>query len=633
MADDPKDATGVDADFAAAVDHYQNGRLTEARHLAERVVVHMPNHAAAWHLLGVLHSLTGNQADARVALEKAVHSNPHDPGAAFNLATLLAQLGEHKEAIDNYTRVLAHQPDNRQARLGLAFALACHGRKRQAVGEFRHVLKDDPANLTASQKLASLLETMGLPDQAVDVLDAALLLNPESVPLLTNLAMMLKRIGRLDQAEQAALRLKEKQPQDSEMLALLGGIVRDLGRAREAIAYCGEAIRLKPDSINGHLNLAAALFDVGEFDGAMVCYRKVLELDSSSADAHAGFGAAHQVTGRVAAAIRSWRRTIQLRPDDALAHFNLALALLSAGRYAEGWAEYEWRWKTQRFQRERRGYREPLWDGRDLDGRRLLVWTEQGFGDCFQFARYLPLLAGKGGTVLLEIQPELERVMRDIAGVDRMMPRGRDLPGFDCHVPLMSLPRLFGTTLATVPATVPYLAAEPARVAAWRARLDAYPGFRIGFVWQGSIRHQSNHLRSMSVETLAPLLDLPCVVGVSLQKGEGAAQIADAGLAGRMLDWTDEMDGDGAFVDTAALIETLDLVITVDTAVAHLAGALGRPVWLLLGSAPDFRWLLTRDDSPWYPTMRIFRQTARRQWTAVIEAARAALARRLAGGR
>lgn len=631
MARKPGTTHDPEADFAAAVEHYQNGRHTEARHLAERVVLYNPAHSAAWHLLGVLHSMTGNQANARVALEKAVRSNPGDSGAAFNYAMLLAQIGEHKEAVDNFRRALSGQPDNLQARLGLAHSLAQYGRKPQAIQEFRRVLAADAGNMPAAFELSDLLLASALPEAAVEVLEAARVAHPDNATLTLRLILMLKRIGKLERAEQVALAQHQRRPDDADLLAVLGGIVRDRGRAPEAIAYCGEAIRLKPNTVDGHLNLAAALFDVGEFDGAVVCYRKVLELDPKSVEAQAWLGSVLQVTGRIGPAIRSLRKAITMQPDMPLAHFNLALALLSVGRYPEGWAEYEWRWRTEGFQRERRDFRIPQWNGGDLAGKRLLVWTEQGFGDCFQFARYLPLLSGRGGEVAVEIQPALERVMKSLAGVDQWIVRGKLLPKFDCHIPLMSLPHVLRTTLATVPADIPYLSAEPERVAMWKERLAGLPGFRIGLCWQGSQRHHSNYLRSLPVSALAPLVDLPGVGAVSLQR-DGAEELAKAGLADRVRDWTGEMDRDGAFVDSAAIIDNLDLVVTVDTAIAHLAGALGRPVWLLLGAAPDFRWLLTREDSPWYPTLRIFRQQKQKDWGPVVERVRHALARRIEGG-
>jgi tetratricopeptide (TPR) repeat protein len=637
MAEDPKrigpKPTDPEADFNAAVEHYQAGRLTEARHLAERVVSHVPNHAAAWHLLGVLHSATGNQANARIALEKAVRSNPQDSGAAYNLATLLAQLGEHKEAADNYRRSLLTQPDNHQARLGFAQSLRRAGRARPAIAEYRRLLAADPHHLVAALELADMLVTAQLPDQAIDVLDAARIAHPDNPTLLKALIAIQRRLGRFEQAEDTAMALKLRRPDDPEVIALLGGILRDRGRPREAIAYCGEAIRLNPKSVVAHINLGAALFDTGEFEGAIVCYRKALELDPASADAQAWLGSTLQVTGRIGPAIQALRKALGARPDDALAHLNFAIALLSVGRYREGWREYEWRWKTDGFQRERRSFREPLWDGGDLAGKRLLIWTEQGFGDAIQFLRYVPLLAAQGVSVALEIQPALKHLMRGLDGIETLVERGATLPRFDCHVPAMSLPNRCGTSFTSIPAFVPYLKAERARIATWRARLAALPGFRIGLCWQGSIRHQVNHLRSLELATLAPLLDMPGVSVVNLQKGPGREQIAESGLGDRLTDWTGEMDPPGeAFCDTAALIAGLDLVVTVDTAVAHLAGALGRPVWLLLGSAPDFRWLLTREDSPWYPGLRIFRQEKQGDWAPVVERARDALARRVAGG-
>jgi tetratricopeptide (TPR) repeat protein len=633
MADETERRSDPEADFNAAVEHYQAGRLTEARHLAERVVSHRPNHAAAWHLLGVLHSAAGNRANARIALEKAVKSNPQDSGAAYNLGTLLSQLGEYKEAADNFRRSLLQQPDNHLARLGFAQSLRRSGRPRPAIAEYRRLLAADPAQLVAALELADLLVTAQLPDQAIDVLDAARAAHPGNPALLKALVTVQKRLGRLAQAEEAAMALKAQRPDDPEIMALLGGILRDRGRPREAIAWCGEAIRIAPNGVDAHLNLAASLFDVGEFEGAAVCYARVLELAPDSAEAHAWLGSTRQVQGRIGAAIASLRKSIALNGEEPLAHFNLGMALLSVGRYREGWREYEWRWKTERFQRERRSFREPLWDGGDLAGKNLLVWTEQGFGDAFQFLRYVPVLAAQGVSIALEIQPELKRLVHGLDGVETLVARGEKLPHFDCHVPLMSLPHRCGTALASVPAWVPYLKAERARIAMWRERLATLPGFRIGLCWQGSLRHQTNHLRSLELAALAPLLDVPGVSAISLQKGPGREQIAPSGLGPRLTDWTAAMDGPGeAFCDTAATITALDLVITVDTAVAHLAGALGRPVWLMLGAAPDFRWLLTREDSPWYPGLRIFRQTTRGDWAPVVGAVCAALARRIAGG-
>jgi hypothetical protein len=308
---------------------------------------------------------------------------------------------------------------------------------------------------------------------------------------------------------------------------------------------------------------------------------------------------------------------LRLDPQSASTHWNRALALLQGGDYARGWPEYEWRWRRPGA-RPRLSTDRPAWDGRPLEGRTILLWCEQGLGDAIQFARYAPRVQRQGGRVLLQCPGILRALFRTLPGVEAVLAEGEALPAFDVHAPLLSLPALLGTTLATVPAEVPYLSADPALVGAWRKKLAAVPGLRVGVAWQGNPHHKWDRHRSVHLAAFAPLARVGGVRLVSLQKGPGAEQLA--ALRGRLpvVDFGDDLGASGPYPDTAALMRGLDLVVTVDTATAHLAGALGVPVWVPLSTIVDWRWLLGREDSPWYPTMRLFRQAQLGDWGPVF---------------
>ncbi len=314
-------------------------------------------------------------------------------------------------------------------------------------------------------------------------------------------------------------------------------------------------------------------------------------------------------------ALASYGKAIALQPDHAEAHWNESLLRLLSGDFARGWSKYEWRWRSRALAFRHRNFLQPLWLGADpIQGKTILLHGEQGLGDTIQFCRYAPLVAARGAQVILEVDESLRELVTGLAGVSRCVAKGDSLPEFDLHCPLLSLPLAFGTRLETIPATTPYLRAPARAVASWEARLAETNRPRIGMVWSGDARHKEDRNRSIGLRTLLPLLGVPATF-VSLQRDVRAV---DA----QLLHERDDMlhfGGDlRSFSDTAALISHLDLVITVDTSVAHLAGALHRPVWILLPFIPDWRWLLDREDSPWYPTARLFRQAASREWQGAV---------------
>lgn len=462
------------------------------------------------------------------------------------------------------------------------------GDLQQAEACYRQALTFDPAHADSLHFLGLIAFQIGRYDLAVAQIGTAIKLRPQAAHYHCNLANALFHQARLDEAE-AAYR---------------------------------EALRLAPNDPIAHNNLGNVLRAAGQLDRAEGSYRTALRLKPDFPDAHNGLGVNLSSLGRYAEAEACYREAVRLAPDYAEAHYNIAGTLLLAGRFDEAWPEFEWRWKVTEDRLSARDFAQPIWQGEDISGKVILLHAEQGLGDTLQFCRYAPLVAARGAGVVLEIQPPLQGLLSTLAGVENLVMQGDPLPQFDLHCPLMSLPRAFGTKLETIPAEVPYLKADPVLVARWSDRVSGFDGLRVGLVWAGNPRRFSAELsavdrrRSIALEQFAPLAALPGLVLISLQKGEAAAEIDSAPPGLVIHDWTHELDN---FADTAALIDTLDLVISVDTSVAHLAGALGRPVWLLNRFDTCWRWLLEREDSPWYPGLRQFRQPRPGDWDSVLE--------------
>jgi hypothetical protein len=383
------------------------------------------------------------------------------------------------------------------------------------------------------------------------------------------------------------------------------------------VSLLATVLQFQPDHLEAHNRLGILLAKQGRQEEALPHFLAVLRLDPRQARAHNNLGAALSELGRPAEALASFERALELWPDYAEAHKSRAMVRLLRGDFERGWAEYEWRWQCQDF--SPRAYRQPPWDGSPLGGRTVLLHTEQGLGDTIQFIRYAPLVRACGGRVVVECERALLPLLRSCPGVADWIAAGAALPEFDVRLPLLSLPRALGTTLATVPAAVPYLAADPDLVARWRRELSFSDGVKVGVVWQGNPKNAADRRRSVPLLQFEPLARVEGVRLVSLQKGPGAEQLAEATGRFPVTDYGSRLDvGAGAFVDTAAAMRALDLVVSCDTAAAHLAGALAVPVWVPLSLAADWRWLLGREDSPWYPTMRLFRQERLGDWAPVF---------------
>jgi Flp pilus assembly protein TadD len=421
--------------------------------------------------------------------------------------------------------------------------------------------------------------------------------------------------GELGQAEDLLRQVLQRQPGQGDALHMLGVIAHRLGRGEEALELLGRAVAAAPRIAEFHNSLGNVRRALGRYENAVAAYRNALALKPDLVETHYNLGCALASLRRLDEAMAAYERAIALRPDFAAAHWNLALTLLLRGKIVRGWEEHEWRFAAKKSAARR--FNRPRWDGSDLKGRAILLDCEQGLGDAIQFVRFAPLVAERGGRVVLGCPSSLRRLFAGADGVERVAGSSKEAGEFDVYCPMMSLPLVLGTTPQTIPAHVPYLQADPALAACWRQRVaGADARLRVGLAWAGNPIHEDDRSRSMAAALLAPLGAVEGVSFYSLQKGDRAAQAVELMHVMDLIDWTGELND---FAETAALIENLDLVITVDTAVAHLAGAMGKRVWLMLPWAPDWRWMLDREDSLWYPTMRLFRQSRRGQWRDVVE--------------
>ncbi|MBK8909326.1 MAG: tetratricopeptide repeat protein [Rhodospirillales bacterium] len=501
------------------------------------------------------------------------------------------------------------------------------GRLDRAVRRYTDVLRRDPRNAEALHLLGVVHHQRGDHNRALTLIGRAIALNGDDPAFHSNLGAVLLALGRLDAAAASLRHAVTLDSTHSDALNNLGNVLMRQGQAEAAEASYRQALAARPENVAARNNLGSALREQGKLDEAAAAYRWSLSVQPRHAPALSNLGRILHDMGRYDEALECYDRAIAINPELAEAHGNRATLLLQLGRFAEGWEEYEWRWRNAGFTTPARAFEQPPWNGSDLCGRTILLHAEQGLGSAIQFVRYAAVVTGRGGRVVLECQKPLARLFASLrsqtnAAVAHLVIKGEPLPAFDVHAPLMSLPRLLGTRLETIPAAIPYLFAEEALAAEWGARLARCDGTRIGLAWAGNRRHHNDRNRSMPATALAPLAAMEGCATFSLQVGDAAAD-PNALPAGSVIDLAPDLRD---FADTAAVISQLDLVISVDTAVAHLAGALGRPVWMLVPHVSEWRWLTEREDTPWYPTMRLFRQRSPGDWDEVVRRVRDRLA-------
>lgn len=488
----------------------------------------------------------------------------------------------------------------------------------QAEQACQDILRADPTHAEATHLMGMIAQQVGRHDVAVEYIRRAIDLHQVGAAAFhSNLGLAYQSQGKLDEAAACYRQAITLKPQFPEAHYNLGNVHQEQRRIDEAIACYQQALALRPGYAEALNNLGHALQDQGKLDEAIACYRQALASKPDHVEALNNLGLALQEQGQLEEAMADYDQALRLKPDSPNIRLNRAMLLLLTGRFAEGWQEYECRWNVKPLQPLT--FTQPLWDGSDLGGKTILLYGEQGLGDTIQFIRYAPEVKRRGGRVVLGCQKVLLRIMESAPGIDQFVPFGSSLPAFDVYAPLLSLPGILKTTPETVPADVPYLWADPDLEAYWRRELQAMPGFKIGIAWQGNPQYKGDRQRSIPLAQFLPLARLEGVCLVSLQKGPGTEQIAQ--LADRLpvVDLGKRLDEEsGPFMDSAALCKVLDLVIAPDSAILHLAGALGVPVWAAITFAPHWPWLLGREDSPWYQTMRLFRQRERGDWGEVF---------------
>jgi tetratricopeptide (TPR) repeat protein len=604
------------------------GKLDEAVTAYRRALKLKPDFAEARHNLGNALRDQGKLDEAAACGRRAVQLKPNFAEAHYNLGVTLRDQGNLGEAVACYRRALELKPDFAEAHSNLGDALKGQGKLDEAVCCYRRTVELKPNRADAHYNLGTAFLDQRKLDEAVACYRRAVELKPDYAEAHNNLGTALKDLGNPDEAVACYRSALRRKPDFAEAHNNLGNALRDQQKLDEAVACYRSALRRKPDFAEAHYNLGCVFKDQGKLDEAVACSRSALELTPDFTEAYGNLGNSLIDQGKLDEAVACWRRALELKPDYADAHLGLAMAQLLRGDFQQGWLEYEWRWRTK--QASPRPFRQPLWDGSSLAGHTILLHAEQGLGDTLQFVRYAPLVKRLGGTVLLECQRPLVALLVTCPGVDRLVGQGDPLPDFTTHAPLLSLPRILGTPLDAIPAKVPYLFASPALVDSWRETLRDVRGYKIGINWQGRAGQGSWLARNVPLQQFAKLAEIPGVRLISLQKGAARDELAQAGETFPLVDLGDQLDqAAGAFMDTAAIMMNLDLVITSDTAVPHLAGALGVPVWLALPFAPDWRWLLERSDSPWYPTMRLFRPRERGNWQSVFDGIRTELCARL----
>lgn len=547
-----------------------------------------------------------------------------DVNQAMDEAVGLHRAGKLREAEKIYARIVKAAPDYFDALHIYGSLKAQCGQMGEALRLITAALKINPRSAEALVNLSNVMHALKRDQDALDCLDKALAIKPDDPLALGNRGSALLTLNRPDDALASFEALLRLDPRNGEATMNRGIAKATLLRHDEALADFDAALAMMPGHPNVLYNRGSALLALGRPAEALADFERTLAAIPAHPRAWNNRGRALQQLNRHAEAVQSFDKVLALKKDDADAHSNRALSLLTLGDLREGFKQYEWRWKRSGMRDTRRGYNKPLWLGEfPLGNKTILLTAEQGLGDTIQFARYASLLARSGAKVVLEVQPELKALLSSLDGVAGCVARGEPLPAYDVHCPLGSLPLALKTDATTIPANIPYLRAEAAYISKWRPRLDALPGKRVAIAWAGQANHANDRNRSVYFKMLEPLLGLDGISFVSIQRelrGDDAALLANHANVTQIGSDLNDM------ADTAAVLALCDLLISVDTSVVHLAGAMARPAWAMLPFAPDWRWTLTDTNSAWYPKVRLFRQPTLGDWPSAIAQLRDALA-------
>lgn len=584
-------ASGAAATLQFGIANHQAGRFAEAERCYRQVLSQHPQNPDALHLIGCVYLQTDRAQQGIASIQRAIAMHPGNAEFFSNLAAGLSRVNRLEEAAEAYGRSVDLNATSATVFNDFGKVLEKLGRTAPALAAFAHGVMVDPMVADLHVNLGRMLHKLERHDDALTSFDAAVALAPDSADAFAHRSTLLFAMKRFDEALDSVDRAVAIAPNASEPHNIRGSTLYRMGFLEESLASFERALKLDPQGAEIILNRASALLDLGRFD----------EARSAMEDA------------------------IACKPDYAEAHNNLGLLCLLRGDFARGWRETEWRWKCPGLKLNAPDFQQPLWLGQEpIAGKTILLHSDQGLGDAINFARYATLVADRGARVILSVDPPLVEILQSVAGVAQCVDKNLALPPFDMHCPLTSLPLAFATDLATIPADVPYVTVK--KSAKWQQRIGARRTPRIGIVWSGNPQHGNDHNRSLQFSQITPLLDLPLEF-YSLQKDVRASDRDALAQCDRIVPLGGEIE---SFADTAALLSELDLLITVDTSIGHIAGAMAMPTWILLPHTPDWRWLLDRQDTPWYPTMRLFRQPAPQDWAFVLAEVRQSLEQKFA---
>lgn len=639
--------------FEKALHYHQTGQLIDAEEAYKRTLDMQPNHSESLHLLGMIAYQTGSYENAAGWISSAIQSNPKNPVYYASLGDVLKFQGQLPQAIVCYQKALEMDPAFDEIYFKLGIAHHDQNDLNAAISYYRKAVEKKPDFVEALYNIAIVYQALNEDDEAISYYDQAIRLKPDYAEAHNNKGKAHKDKGDLQKAAACFRRALQLKADFAEPYFNLGDVLSTLGQIEAAIENYRLALRCRPNMIEAYNNLGNAHKTRGNFDAAIENYSQVVKLKPDLAEAYYNLGSTFRFKGDYQAAVANFSHALRLKPQYAKAHNNLGLTFknqgdldpaiecfsqalrinpnlaeahwnrsfvnLLKGEFTKGWRDYDWRfkqdkWKTLYPYR----YDKPSWDGSIGMDKTIFVHDEQGLGDTLQFVRYIPAVRSRFQRVIFETRKSLIPLLQGFPGIDRIVLRSSyptPAENWDVYVPLLSLPKIFETKLETIPAKVPYIYADSGKAAYWQDRLTG-DELKVGIVWAGRPLHTNDRNRSCKLKQFLPLSKIPGIELIGLQKGEAAAQTQNMSAEIVLTNYGEKFED---FTDTAGLIENLDLVISVDTAVAHLAGAMGKPVWVLLPFVPDWRWMMNREDSPWYPSMRLFRQKAHGDWAPVFQ--------------
>jgi tetratricopeptide (TPR) repeat protein len=576
----------IDKSVESAMKYFQQGDISRAEEICEELLTLHPNNPLLLHMIGSIYYQVNKHKPAKDHLEKALLLDPGNADINYDLGNLFHEMGMIDDAIFHFSKALQLKPLTDYFHNNLGVAYMDKGNLSEALTQFQKAIEINPYSAEAYNNVGLVFQNEHEVDRAIAYFRKAIQYDSHSVKAYNNLGNAFKGKGLID----------------------------------DALFCYQKALELSSDCSDAYFNIANILDEKEEIDSAILYYEKALGFQNNDPDIHNNLGFAYFKKGDFFNAMNFYKEALRLDCNFAEAHWNHALFLLLTGNFIEGWEEYEWRSRTKNAISDLREFQQPRWNGSHSPNSTMFLHAEQGFGDTIQFIRYISLVAPRCKEVIVECQKDLIPLIRAVKGVHKVIAHGDQMPDFDIHCPLLTLPFIFQTTLDSIPGDVPYLIADPSLTQKWKEELGKAKGrLRIGIAWAGNPSHLNDRNRSCRIEDLIPLLQTGGVTYFSLQKNMTIEQDKHLQKETNIIELTENIKD---FSDTAAIIENLDLVISVDTSVAHLAGALGKPVWTLLPFVPDWRWMLNREDSPWYPTMRLFRQTSRGDWISVVERVR-----------